>query len=136
MCVAAAVAYAVWRWGVRPVAGDGPVADLARDHLNDLLCLPLFLPVSLGLQRLAGLRRHDGPPRLWEVAQHAAVFSVVFEVALPRLPGAFRSTADPLDAAAYLVGGLVGYAVWARSGRRGSGIAPHSGQRSGLARRS
>jgi hypothetical protein len=84
-------------------------------YLNDLLCLPLFLPLILFVQKLLRLRRHDDPPRLWETVQHAIIFSVIFEVILPRYPQYFRTTADPLDALAYLVGGLVAWLIWRRS---------------------
>jgi hypothetical protein len=66
----------------------------------------------LGLQRLLKIRRHDGRPRLWEVLQHWVIFSVVFEVVIPRFPQHFRSTADVLDVVAYLMGGLLAWIGW------------------------
>ena len=78
-----------------------------------MICLPLFLPMILYAQRLLGLRRHDGYPRPWEIAQHWAIFSVVFEVVLPRMGNTFDTTADPWDVVAYAVGGAAAGAWWA-----------------------
>lgn len=114
ICVASMACYALGRWYLKPQHLGG---WFVHDYLNDLLCLPLFLPMSLGMQRLLRLRRHDAPPRLWEVLQHAVVFSVVFEVLLPRYPHTFRTTADPWDAVAYFVGGLFAWALWPRLAR-------------------
>jgi hypothetical protein len=69
-------------------------------------------------QRRIGLRRHDAPPRTWEILQHWLVFSVVFEIVIPRFPRHFRSTADPLDVVAYLVGGAVAAALWKATAAR------------------
>ena len=109
VCLAGAVAYVAYRAMLRPAGAGGA---FCHGYLNDLLCLPLFLPISLGLQRRVGLRRHDGRPRLWEVVQHAAAFSVMFEIVIPRFPTVFCSTADPMDALAYLAGGLIAYGIW------------------------
>ena len=104
VCVGAVLLYAVNRWALKP---HGVGGAFTHGYLNDVLCLPLFLPPILFAQRLLRLRRHDGRPRLWEVLQHWLVFSLVFEVVLPRYPQWFRTTADPLDVVAYLAGGLV-----------------------------
>jgi hypothetical protein len=114
VCTVAAWLYLTNRFVFKPYGIGG---DFAHHYVNDLLCLPLFLPIILWAQRMIGLRRHDGPPRLWEVLQHWLVFSLIFEVVVPRFPDRFRSTADPLDGAAYLVGGLAGLALWTKTAR-------------------
>src|SRR5215211_5187572 len=103
ICISAMILYAANRWLLKP---DGLSGTLGVWYLNDMLCLPLFLPVILGVQRRIGLRCHDGPPRMWEVLQHWAIFSVVFELILPRLPQYFKSVADPMDVVTYLIGGM------------------------------
>jgi hypothetical protein len=116
LCVTAIVLFAVNRFALKPL---GVAEPFVFGYVNDLLCLPIFLPISLGLQRLMRVRRHDDPPRLWETLQHAAIFSVVFEVVLPRFPAYFVSRADPLDVVAYFVGGLFAWAWWRwRANRR------------------
>jgi hypothetical protein len=109
VCITALVLYCCNRWIIKPMAGGG----FSADYLNDVLCLPLFLPPILWVQKRLNLRPGDHRPRLWEVLQHWAVFSVVFELVVPRLPG-FRSTADAWDVVAYLAGGLAAYFFWRR----------------------
>jgi hypothetical protein len=109
LCVGALVVYAMNRWLFKPYGIGG---EFGRCYLNDVLCLPLLLPMILYLQRRLGLRRHDAAPLLWEMLQHWLVFSVVFELILPLYPQWFRSTADPLDVAAYLAGGISGWLWW------------------------
>ena len=110
VCVCSAALFAANRWCLKPL-------DIApaftHGYVNDLLCLPIFVPVSLLLQRWLRVRQNDRPPRAWEIAQHWVVFSIVFEVVLPRLP-AFRSTADVWDVIAYAIGGLLAWSVWRR----------------------
>jgi hypothetical protein len=126
LCLASMACYALGRWYLKPHHVGG---WFVHDYLNDILCLPLFLPISLGAQRLLRLRRHDAPPRLWEVLQHGIIFSVLFEVILPRYPHLFRTTADPWDAVAYFAGGLIAWLAWFRLARR-AGRRSTVGQRS------
>ena len=86
----------------------------SRGYLNDLLCLPLFVPIISYIQPLLGLRNNDVPPKLLEVLQNWLVFSIIFEVILPRFPNMFRTTADPWDVLAYLGGGLAALLFWRR----------------------
>jgi hypothetical protein len=108
VCVGALIRYAVNRFVLKP---NGAGGVFVRWYLNDLLCLPLLLPMVLYAQRRIGLRRCDAYPRTWEMLQHWLVFSVVFEWIVPSFPAWFRSTADPLDVVAYLVGGI-GALLW------------------------
>jgi hypothetical protein len=114
LCVAALLIYAANRWLFKPWGVGG---NFGLSYLNDVLCLPLLLPMILYVQRRLGLRGSDAPPRPWEILQHWVIFSVVFELILPRYPGWFRTTADPLDVVAYLAGGIGGWLWW--SGRVG-----------------
>jgi hypothetical protein len=114
-CISAAVTYVIGRWMLKPYGIGG---DLVSGYLNDLLCLPMFLPLILYVQRRLGLREHDLPPRMWEIVQHWIIFSVVFEIILPMFPNLFRSTRDALDSVAYLAGGLTAW-LWWRSGEAG-----------------
>src|SRR4051812_42789120 len=92
--ILAGILYLVGRFGLRPHHLGGA---FVRDYLNDVLCLPLFLPLILYIQRRLRLRMHDELPRLWEVLQSWVVFSIVFELILPRCAPYFRSTSDSLD---------------------------------------
>ena len=109
LCIACLLLYPLNRWYLKPhrIGGHFTVA-----FLNDTICLPLFLPMILYLQRRLGVRRHDGPPRLWEVFQHAAIFSIVFKAIMPRYPQIFRTSGDPWDMLAYIAGGLGAWLIW------------------------
>jgi hypothetical protein len=109
ICIAALIIYPINRWVLKPYGLSGAFGTC---YLNDLLCLPLFLPMILYVQRRIGLRLHDGPPRMWEILQHWAIFSVLFEAILPRYPRYFRSVADPVDVVAYLAGGITAWLCW------------------------
>ena len=110
ICIGSILLYCLGRWYLKPHHIGG---WFIHGYLNDLLCLPLFLPIILRLQSLLRIRRHDLPPTLFEVLHNWVIFSILFEVILPRLP-AYRSTADPWDVVAYLTGGLLAYAYWHR----------------------
>ena len=133
VCLAALAVYLCNRWIFKPLWGSA--FPFLRDYLNDVLCIPLFLPPVLLVHRLLRLRRHDRPPTAFELLFHLAIWSVCFEVVAPALPQFFRTTADPLDVAAYAVGAGVAGLVWG-SWRRlappapaGQYNAPHYGYR-------
>jgi hypothetical protein len=115
VCIAALGIYALARIVLRPL--DLETAWM-HNYLNDLLCLPLFLPMILRLQTLLHLRSHHRAPRWWEIVQHWLIFSIVFEVILPRYPQMYRTTADPLDSVAYLAGGTLAALFWWRLPQR------------------
>ncbi len=112
VCIASLLIYVANRWYLKPHHIGG---WFTRGYLNDVLCLPLLLPMILRVQRLIGLRNHDDFPTAWEVLQHWAIFSIVFELIIPRFPSRFDSTADPWDVLAYLAGGTLAWIWW--SGR-------------------
>ena len=109
VCIMSLLLYALNRFYLKPHHIGG---WFTHGYLNDVLCLPLFLPMILRVQRLLGIRRHDDFPHVWELFQHWVIFSVVFEVILPRLPGTFDTTADPWDVVAYLAGAIVALCFW------------------------
>ena len=115
ICIACLLIYPVNRFYLKPHHIGG---WFTHGYLNDVMCLPLFLPMILFAQRQLGLRRHDGYPRWWEIGQHWAIFSVVFEVVLPRMGPAFDTTADPWDVVAYAAGGALAGAWWWSRARR------------------
>ena len=110
ICIVAMALYVVNRLVLKPRHIGG---WLVHDYLNDLLCLPIFLPIILRLQSAFGIRRHHAPPTLLEVIHNWVIFSIVFEVVLPRL-SAFDSVSDPFDCVGYLLGGLGAYLFWKR----------------------
>ena len=84
--------------------------DFMKWYFNDLLLVPVTIPLILACSTMLGLRIHGEPPRLWEVAVPVIVWALAFELVGPVF--FHRGTADPLDALAYMVGGAVSYGVW------------------------
>ena len=108
ICVVSMMIYALNRWVLKPHHIGG---WLVHDYLNDLLCLPIFLPIILRLQSAMALRRQNLPPTLFEVFHNWVVFSVLYYFVFPKL-SAFSSVADPWNSVAYLIGGLASYVFW------------------------
>jgi hypothetical protein len=109
VCIASLVLYAINRFYLKPHHIGG---WFTHGYLNDVLCLPLFVPMILRVQRLIGLRRHDGYPRGWEILQHWAAFSIVFQLILPRYPKTFTTAGDHWDMLAYATGGIMAWTCW------------------------
>jgi hypothetical protein len=78
-----------------------------QHYLNDLLCLPLALSVTLFLQRSFFYRHSAYVLTAYQVGLAAAYFSLAFEVIFPLFMK--RYTADILDVVAYSVGGFIFY---------------------------
>ncbi len=102
--------YFVNRWVFKPIL----VSAFWDNHLNDLICVPFWLPIMLFVMRRLGLRRDDHPPKSYEIVIPLIVWSVVFELLVPRL-APFRRLAysDHLDIMFYASGALVASVFWA-----------------------
>ena len=83
-----------------------------HSSLNDILCLPVWMPVCVWILTQFKLR-HRQPPRPLEIAVCLLFWSVVFEIVLPRTEvfGHF-SAGDPFDVLAYAIGGVIGWIWW------------------------
>lgn len=86
---------------------------ILNSYLNDLLVVPVVLPPMLWVMRELTLRRHDEPPSFSEIMIPIFVWSVLFEILLPRIPmDPQRFFADPVDVLAYLLGGILAGLKW------------------------
>ena len=101
-------AYGINRWLIKPHVHTG----FMHSHFNDCWLIPCALPPILWLHRRLGLRRHDGPPQLGEIALHLVFWSLLFEWIGPKLVP--HSTGDPLDVLAYAAGAAVAALWWHR----------------------
>jgi len=79
-------------------------------YFNDWLLIPTALPVVLWIQRLLGLRNHDGVPTWAEMILHLAVWSLICEFIGPRW--LHHGSADVWDVFAYAAGGIVACLWW------------------------
>jgi len=84
-----------------------------HEHLNDLICIPFWLPIMLWTQRAIGLRDHDGPPSAIEIVIPLIAWSWAFEIWLPGT-GWFGQwcTGDPVDVLAYAAGAFGAAIFW------------------------
>ena len=108
--LAATALYALNRFWLK--AHFGQALPFLHDHFNDLLLIPVALPLLLWIFRCCGLRHHDGPPSLSEVVEWTLIWSILFEWALPKF--LHLGTADFWDAFCYAVGGGVAVILWRR----------------------
>ncbi len=87
--------------------------EFSRSYLNDLICIPFWIPVMLFIMRRIGLRRTDEPPRTHEIVLPLLIWSWVFEIYLPST-NFFGSlaTSDSFDVLAYTAGALLAGLFW------------------------
>ena len=101
--------YYVNRWLVKPLVSGG----FQHDHLNDLICIPFFVPIMLFVLRKLGLRRSDGRPSTTEILIPVSLWSLLFEVVLGKKATIGRGmTADYRDIFYYAFGGLLASSFW------------------------
>ena len=83
-----------------------------HSSLNDVLCLPVWMPICAWVFAKLKLR-DNAPPRPLEIAVCLLFWSCVFEIWLPQTDvfGRF-APGDPFDILAYAVGGVVGWVWW------------------------
>ncbi len=103
--VACCALYVLNRWVIKPHVH----CAFLHGQFNDLLLVPCALPLVLWLQRRLGLRPSNAMPAWGEIGFHVVVWSVLFEVIGPHL---MRVTGDPLDALAYVAGGIMAGIWW------------------------
>jgi hypothetical protein len=105
-CVAA---YFVNRFVLKNIWHDGFV----HAHLNDLICIPFWVPIMLFAQRSLRLRADDHSPRPAEIIIALVVWSWVFEIILPATAlFGDRCVADHLDVLYYALGALLASLFW------------------------
>ena len=87
--------------------------EFQNAYLNDLICVPFWVPVMLAANRLLGLRRHDGPPRFYEIMIPILVWATAFEIVFP-VSSWFgkHAVADANDILFYCLGGLIAGLFW------------------------
>ncbi len=85
-----------------------------HEHLNDLICIPFWVPIMLFAQRVVRLRGHDAPPQPGEIVIPLILWSWIFEIWLPATGWlGDRCVADYLDVVYYTVGALLAGLIWA-----------------------
>lgn len=106
------VCFAVY-WIHRFFADHGLSTPLLCGYLNDLICIPFWVPIMLWALRKLKLRRHDRPPEGAEIVIPLLVWTAVFEVFIPyHREWQVPTVADPYDVLAYSVGALLAVLFW------------------------
>ena len=83
-------------------------------YLNDLLLVPVCVPIILFFSKVFKLRDVNSPPMLMEIIVPLAIWSIAFELIGPYY---FRKgTSDPLDILSYCLGALISWLIWNRAG--------------------
>lgn len=105
------VLYGLNRWLLKPLLPHG----FFHTSLNDVLCIPFWVPIMLWAMRRVGLRTDDAPPRSYEILIPLLLWSYVFELILP-FYGPFQRLAfcDPQDIVCYAGGALLAALFWRR----------------------
>jgi hypothetical protein len=100
-------------WANRGLLQPLTKSGLFHTSLNDLICIPFWVPLMLWVMRRLHLRGHDGPPRWYEILTSLIWWSFVLEWWVPR-SSPFRglTVADPLDVVSYAVGALFAAMFW------------------------
>lgn len=103
------VLYFVNRWLLKSLLPHG----FFHDHLNDLICIPFWVPIMLWGMNKFGLRPDDEPPQWHEILIPLVVWSAVFELWLPQsgLVG-HLAVADYKDIFYYTLGALLASLFW------------------------
>lgn len=120
LCVAL---YFVNRFVVKRFVGEG----FFHDHLNDMICIPFWVPIMVFLLRRTGLRRDDGPPRADEILIPLVMWSAIFELYLPHVRYfEHLATADYVDVLYYTIGAFAASVLWQvmYRGQRQASVAP------------
>jgi hypothetical protein len=81
--------------------------------LNDLICIPFWIPIMLWTLRKVGLRKHDDIPQCHEILVPLLIWSWYFELWLPHLkPTKGLAHADVYDILFYVIGALIAFTFW------------------------
>ena len=81
-------------------------------YLNDLLLVPVLVPIILFFSRIFKFRNDYSPPMFLEIIVQLAIWSIAFELIGPFYFG--KGTSDPIDVFAYCLGGLSSWIIWNR----------------------
>jgi hypothetical protein len=117
LCLICIVLYGLNRWAFKPISDNW----FLHSYLNDLICIPFWVPIMLGALRRLGLRSHDRIPQSYEVLIPLVIWSIVFEIFLPRLPTFTKfAVPDPNDIFFYTLGASLAWMFWSYWYREGA----------------
>jgi hypothetical protein len=103
------VLYFINRWIFKPFLPN----EFSQGYLNDVICIPFWVPIMLFLMKKMHLRKSDAPPAAHEILIPLVLWSWVFEAYLP-FTAAFKhlATSDYKDVLSYTVGACFAAVLW------------------------
>jgi len=106
ICVAL---YFLNRWVLKPHFST----TFFHSYLNDVICIPFWIPIMLFTMKALHMRKGDDFPTAFEILIPLILWSWVFEAYLPFTP-MFKhlATSDYRDVLAYTIGGGVSALIW------------------------
>jgi hypothetical protein len=97
------------RWFLKPMVSN----PISERYLNDLICIPFWIPIMLFVLRRLRLRADDSPPKSHEILIPLILWSFVFELWLPYTTLFLgRAVSDPVDILFYCLGALIAALFW------------------------
>lgn len=100
---------------LKPHIHGGIIGAFLHGSLNDLICIPFWVPIMVWMMHKMGLRASDRPPQGAEILIPLLLWSWFFELVLPNI-SFFRHLAvcDPNDILCYTMGTLLAVIFWGR----------------------
>lgn len=104
------------RWLLKPFLPN----TFSQCYINDLICIPFWVPLMLYGMRRLHLRANDDPPQSYEILIPLILWPFIFEYWLPYTPlFQGRVTSDYADILFYTLGALSACLFWKRWYRPG-----------------
>jgi hypothetical protein len=105
------VLYFINRWWLKPLFPGG----FFSYYLNDLICIPFWVPIMVWGMHKLGLRDNDSPPQWDEILIPLLMWSALFEIWLPQTRIFMHlAHSDPIDILAYATGACLATLFWNR----------------------
>jgi hypothetical protein len=123
--LASVALYFVNRLVLRPAIYGGALGSFLHGSLNDVLCIPFWVPIMVWMMRKTGLRTHDDAPTGMEILVPLLLWAWFFELVLPKV-AAFKglATSDAGDVLCYTVGAAIAVGAWDRVYGNGNILKP------------
>jgi hypothetical protein len=108
------VAYAINKTLLVFTKGSNWASAFLASYFNDLLLVPVAIPIILFFSKTLAFRPRSLSPSLPEVAIPVLIWSIAFEVVGPYVFR--RGVSDPFDVIAYCFGGFASWLFWQLTG--------------------
>jgi len=81
-----------------------------KNYLNDVLLVPVMIPVILFFLSACNVRKTNSPPMIIEIVIPLIIWSIAFELIGPFYFG--KGTSDLFDVYSYVIGGFLSWKYW------------------------